>query len=240
MTKAFLVLLGLTAWWQLSMIGAAAQPSVYSGVYAYGEGDLTSSSDWQAVTNFVGDAQKNVSIINNFDSWTDSSSSTNGTQTFPTTEMDNIRSFGSIPMFTWQPQNGSQGVTQSFTLASISAGHYDSYITTWAAAAKAWGHPFFLRLAHEMNGNWYPWCAGVNGNTAAQYMQMWQHVHDIFTSVGATNVTGVSMWFRAWRHRLTSFIRATTTWTGSRWTATTGWPTPGRIFRPLRPPRSLN
>lgn len=176
---------------QLFTFNVSAQPAVYSGVYAYGEGGLTSSSDWQAVTNFVINAQKDVSIINNFDSWTDTASSTNGTQAFPTTEMNNIRSHGSIPMFTWQPQNGSQGVTQSFTLANIINGAYDTYITSWAAAAKSWGHPFFLRLAHEMNGTWYPWCASVNGNSAAQYVQMWQHVHDIFTSVGATNVTWV-------------------------------------------------
>jgi autotransporter-associated beta strand protein len=179
------------AWLQLSAAAAVAQPSVYSGVYAYGEGGLTLPSDWQAVTNFVINAQKDVSIINNFDSWTDSSSSTNGTQAFPTTEMNNIRSHGSIPMFTWQPRNGSQGVTQSFTLANIINGAYDTYISNWAASAKSWGHPFFLRPAHEMNGNWYPWCASVNGNTPSQYIQMWQHIHDIFTSVGATNVTWV-------------------------------------------------
>jgi autotransporter-associated beta strand protein len=191
MKKKLIIVVWYAAWLQLFLTKAVAQPSVYSGVYAYGEGGLTSSSDWQAVTNFVNNAQKDVSIINNFDSWTDSSSATNGTQTFPTTEMNNIRSHGSIPMFTWQPQNGSQGVTQSFTLANIINGAYDTYITNWAAAAKSWGHPFFLRLAHEMNGTWYPWCASVNGNTAAQYVQMWQHVHDIFTSVGATNVTWV-------------------------------------------------
>jgi autotransporter-associated beta strand protein len=176
---------------QLFTCKVSAQPSVYSGVYAYGEGGLTTSTDWQAVTNFVTNAQKDVSIVNNFDSWTDSNSSTNGTQAFPMVEMNDTRSHGSIPMFTWQPQNGSQGVTQSFTLANIINGAYDTYITNWAASAKSWGHPFFLRLAHEMNGNWYPWCASVNGNTPGQYIQMWQHVHDIFTGVGATNVTWV-------------------------------------------------
>src|SRR6202021_2452613 len=80
---------------------------------------------------------------------------------------------------------------QSFTLASIIAGDYDAYITNWATAAKAWGHPFFLRFAHEMNGNWYPWAASVNGNTAGEYIQAWQHVHNIFVSVGATNATWV-------------------------------------------------
>ncbi len=191
MKNSLVVVTVLVAWMHWSMTMAGAQPSVYSGVYAYGEGGVTSSSDWQAVTNFVSNAQKGVSIVNNFDSWTDTASSTNGTQAFPTAEMNNIRGNNSIPMFTWQPENGAQGLAQSFTLASIIAGSYDAYITIWASAAKAWGHPFFLRFAHEMNGSWYPWCAGVNSNTAAQYVQMWQHVHDLFTSVGATNVTWV-------------------------------------------------
>ena len=59
----------------LFTFNASAQPAVYSGVYAYGEGGLTTSTDWQAVTNFVTNAQKDVSIINNFDSWNHSSSS---------------------------------------------------------------------------------------------------------------------------------------------------------------------
>jgi len=42
-----------------------------------------------------------------------------------------------------------------------------------------------------MNGNWFAWSEKVNGNTAGQYIQMWRHVHDIFTSVGANNVTWV-------------------------------------------------
>lgn len=190
MKKNFIALFWLVTWFHFSMTGAVAQPSVYSGVYAFGEGGLTSSSDWQAVSNFVNNAQKDVSIINNFDEWT-SNSSTQGTKPFPTTEMNNIRGHGSIPMFTWMPQNGSAITAQSITLANITNGDYDTYIANWATSAKNWGHPFFLRFAHEMNGTWYPWSPGVNGNTPAQFVQMWQHVHDIFTSVGATNVTWV-------------------------------------------------
>jgi autotransporter-associated beta strand protein len=177
-------------WW-LASSPTQAQPSVYSGVYAYGEGGLATATDLQAITNFVSTAQKDVSILNNFNSWTFTASATNGTKTFPSAEMTNIRNHGSIPMFTWQPENGSLGIDQSFTLASITASNYDDYITAWAVAAKAWGYPFFLRFAHEMNGNWYPWAEGVNGNVSGQYVPMWRHVHDIFTSVGATNVTWV-------------------------------------------------
>ena len=42
-----------------------------------------------------------------------------------------------------------------------------------------------------MNGNWFPWCEGVNGNQPGEYVAAWRHVHDIFTAVGATNATWV-------------------------------------------------
>ena len=54
-----------------------------------------------------------------------------------------------------------------------------------------WGRPFFLRFDAEMNGFWFPWSEGVNGNRPGQFVAAWRHVHDIFTQVGATNATWV-------------------------------------------------
>jgi hypothetical protein len=48
-----------------------------------------------------------------------------------------------------------------------------------------------LRFAHEMNGNWYPWCEAVNGNQPGDYIRAWQHVHGLFTAAGASNVNWV-------------------------------------------------
>jgi hypothetical protein len=44
-------------------------------------------------------------------------------------------------------------------LAKLYTGTYDAYITQWAQDAKNWGHPFFLRFDHELNGWWCPWNA---------------------------------------------------------------------------------
>ncbi len=185
-----MLLAALIAGWHLCVSNAVAQPSVYSGVFTFGSGGLDTAAKQQTIINFVSDAQKDISIINLFKSW--STSGTIGNSPFPTTAMDYIRSHGSIPLLSWEPWDPAAGTTQpAFSLASITNGDHDAFITIWATAAKNWGNPFFLRLAHEMNGNWYPWGAGVNGNTANQYVQMWRHVHDIFTSVGATNVTWV-------------------------------------------------
>jgi len=42
-----------------------------------------------------------------------------------------------------------------------------------------------------MNGSWYPWGLGVNGNTAAQYITMWRKVVTAFRMAGASNVRWV-------------------------------------------------
>ena len=42
-----------------------------------------------------------------------------------------------------------------------------------------------------MNGDWFPWAENANGNQPGDYVAAWRHVHDIFTSVGATNATWV-------------------------------------------------
>jgi beta-mannanase len=78
----------------------------------------------------------------------------------------------------------------SVPLRDITAGKYDSSLTTWALEAKAFGHPFFLRWDWEMNGSWFSWgTTSSNQNTPADYVSSWRHIHDIFTQVGATNVT---------------------------------------------------
>lgn len=42
-----------------------------------------------------------------------------------------------------------------------------------------------------MNGDWYPWCEGVNSNAPGDYVKAWRHVHDLFEQEGATNATWV-------------------------------------------------
>lgn len=81
--------------------------------------------------------------------------------------------------------------TGSMSLAGIASGKYDSSITTWFEQAAAWGHPFFLILDVEMNGSWEPYAPGRNGNTAADFVAMWRHVHALADAAGAKNVTWV-------------------------------------------------
>ncbi len=159
------------------------QPSVYYGVHVPGW-----LQDMSAVTTFEQDADKSVSIVMWYQGW----GLQDGTQNFELTWMNNVRNHGSIPMVTWEPWLYTQGPNQpTYSLQNIISGKFDAYITKWAQDSKAWGHPYFLRFAHEMNGNWYPWSEQVNGNKAGQYVKAWQHVHDIFTQQGVKNVTWV-------------------------------------------------
>jgi mannan endo-1,4-beta-mannosidase len=113
---------------------------------------------------------------------------------FPTAQMESVRSYGAIPFFGW----GSDSIPvpdvpfqPDFELSDVIAGKYDPYIRKFAEAARDWGHGFFLRFNWEMNGNWFPWGATVNNAQPGEYVAAWRHVHDIFTSVGATNATWV-------------------------------------------------
>jgi len=111
---------------------------------------------------------------------------------FPDTPLESIRSYGAIPVLSWNSGSSPPQLVQpDFSLAAVSSGRYDAYIEEFARKAKEWGHPFFLRFNWEMNGFWFPWGIGVNGNSADQYVAAWRHVHDIFTAVGATNATWI-------------------------------------------------
>ena len=102
--------------------------------------------------------------------------------------MEKVRQRGELSLFDWTSRDydvNPEKDQPAFSLSTIISGKYDAYIRQWASEAKNWGHPFFLRFNHEMNGDWYPWSEQVNGNQPGQFVQAWRHVHDIFTQVGA-------------------------------------------------------
>jgi beta-mannanase len=113
-------------------------------------------------------------------------------QSPPITEMDAVRSRGATPLVTWEPWAWGGGVEQpAYSLDRVAAGDFDAHITQWGQSLAAWGKPVMLRFAHEMNGNWYPWAEGVNGNQPGDYVAAWRHVHDVVAATGAANVQWV-------------------------------------------------
>jgi len=102
---------------------------------------------------------------------------------------DSVAARGARLSITWEPWVADSGSAQRrYSLASIIDGSHDAYIDMFAKSIRAFGHPVTIRLMHEMNGNWYPWGLGVNGNRPGEYVRAWQHVHDRFTALGVTDV----------------------------------------------------
>lgn len=81
--------------------------------------------------------------------------------------------------------------SQDVPLAQIAAGRYDSSIKSWAESARRFGRPFFLLFDEEMNGTWYGYSPGKNGNTVGDFIAAWRHIHDVMDAEGASNVTWV-------------------------------------------------
>jgi beta-mannanase len=99
---------------------------------------------------------------------------------------------GFTPMITWEPwqlkapeASGRPEDQKEYSLAALASGRYDGYMRKWALDLKRISSPVFLRPMHEMNGNWYPWCGKVNGNTPQGYVAAWRHVRSIFRDTGS-------------------------------------------------------
>ena len=156
----------------LVLIVSVQTNKVYWGAWA--------GEDYQLSTIQAFEAQigKNLSIWNNMQWWYNSSD-------FNFAWMNDVRNDGLIPMVSWSPNN--QADSSFVDLSSILNGSWDSYLTAWGQASAAWGHPYFLRLMWEFNGNWvepeglYPYGSSAPdtqsaGNTPQEFVQAWQYI----------------------------------------------------------------
>jgi beta-mannanase len=161
---------------------AAVAPPLTLGAYiADAPGDVTK------LDQFIGMIGATPGIVMWYQDWEHP-----GKREFDPAKLDGVTARGAMPMITWEPWDATAGPNQpAYSLGTIIAGAHDPYIHAWAQGAAAWGKPLYLKFAHEMNGDWYPWAANANGNSAAQYIAMWQHVRAIFQQEGAANVRWV-------------------------------------------------
>jgi mannan endo-1,4-beta-mannosidase len=191
--RAVALLAALTAVSMVCSCGTSrtVTPPLYWGAY-FGD-HLTGTQppwDMSAVSRLEALTGKRPSLVHFASPFASCRSSGCSFYAFPAAAMETVRRYGAIPFFSWGSQSTPSSLDEpDFQLADIITGTYDEYIRTFAEAARRWGHPFFLRFNHEMNGRWFPWAEGVNGNRRGEYVQAWRHVHDIFRRVGATNVT---------------------------------------------------
>jgi hypothetical protein len=167
-----------------SLLGLALTPHADAAARPTAKLTPAHGAYWGMTTDYKGgisgrEAQlgRTMGLHNMFFTWTDS---------FPIGGQTDDVAKGRVPMVTWEPWNTK--------LASIAGGTYDANIVSHARAMRDFRHPIFLRFAHEMNGDWYPWTGSANGGGTtgpARYVAAWRHVHDIFVREGATNVVWV-------------------------------------------------
>ena len=151
--------------------------------------------DMTALDAFQKRTKKGLSLLAFYAPFADCKTKKKGCQFngFPTVPLEAVREYGAIPFLSWSSASTTEDPLRQpeFRLAKIINGSYDSYIREFAEASLAWGHPYFLRFDWEMNGFWFPWNEGINGNKKGEFVKAWRHVHDIFTKVGAVNANWV-------------------------------------------------
>lgn len=158
-------------------------PAISSAALRYGvstPGGAAANSELDAVASRLGEAPSIVLSYYDF------------SQAAPIADLNSVAARGATSLVTWEPWRwGGGSVQPEFTNARIAAGDFDAYLTQWGSALANWGKPVLLRYAHEMNGNWYPWSDGTNSNASGSYVAAWQHVHDVVSAQGASNVSWV-------------------------------------------------
>jgi len=148
--------------------------------------------DFRAVSRFEQNAGRGVSIVSFASPFMNCTTPNCSSYNFPRTPFAAIRAHGAIPLLSWSSAaEPTTPLQPGFRLQDVIGGRFDAYLLKWAAAAREWGHPFFLRFDWEMNASSFPWSVHANGNTPSEYVTAWRHVHDLFTRVGATNATWV-------------------------------------------------
>lgn len=96
---------------------------------------------------------------------------------------------GYIPMITLEDHfvNSNPNLKQP-NLYSIVEGHFDSFFADWARQIKQVDGIVLLRILHEFNGDWYPWCIANNDKNPQLLIKAYRHIHDIFNAQHVNNV----------------------------------------------------
>jgi mannan endo-1,4-beta-mannosidase len=155
---------------------------VYYGNQGWAMRDVRAMEAWQ---------EKRHAVVELFTNW---SGSRKTLDNLFGQQLPNIWNSGNVPLVTWEPFTGSS--TPADVEVRIARGDYDGYVRTWATRLAAFlagsdglrgtgdDRRAYLRLAHEANGDWYPWGAALGGNTPADYVAMWRRVHGLVTATG--------------------------------------------------------
>jgi hypothetical protein len=142
-----------------------ATPGSYVGIYAVG-----APASYTGVTAFANATGIRPRLVVYYSGWL---------EPFQTAFATSAARHGAVPLVQINPTDVS--------LAGIASGQYDSYLTAYAKAVRAYRHPVILSFGHEMNAYWYSWGYGSASPTA--FVAAWRHIVTLFRERGARNVT---------------------------------------------------
>ncbi len=167
MAKKISVFFGLI----IFLAGSVFAQEVFLGVFREG-----APKNMGLIKQFEQQAGKKPAMIMWYQDWA---------QSFPKDDALAVINYGAIPHIVWEPWYWN--LHDNVKLKDIIAGKWDSYIRSWAKDIKAFNHPIFLRVAHEMNMEGYPWGVVNNDKNPEIYIKAFRHVVDIFKAEKASN-----------------------------------------------------
>ena len=148
-----------------SLLGAASpyqqlqipEKGAYTGAYCdFGDGE--DGVTYEALENFQQLTGKPMALVAFGSFW--------GRGSFPTEQVQRVRSYGAVPLLFWSPWDApydQKHGPDKFSLTEIIAGKWDAYIDQWADEAAKVPSQFFVSFACEMNGTWFPWSGWFYG-----------------------------------------------------------------------------
>jgi mannan endo-1,4-beta-mannosidase len=140
-------------------------PQSYLGVYTDG-----APKSYSGVTAFTNATGARPDLVMYYSGWC---------VPFQTSFATTAASNGAVPLVQMDPTGVS--------IAEIAAGKYDGYLSAYAEAVRAYGHPVILSFGHEMNGTWYQW--GYGQTRPADFVAAWRHIVTLFRALEVRNVT---------------------------------------------------
>jgi len=94
---------------------------------------------------------------------------------------------GYVPMITLEDRYVNTIPGPQPNLYSITEGHFDFFFTQWAKRIKQLNSIVLVRILHEFNGDWYPWCTIKNDRNPEMVIKAFHHIRNIFRREGADN-----------------------------------------------------
>jgi beta-mannanase len=163
--------------------GAQAAPGLQFGAYTAGSGYGGNVSPTNQLEQQL---QRRISIVSWYTNWSDNAPiNYNAAKA-----VRGVRASGRTPLITWEPWRIESGTAwqPDYELSQIISGRYDGYIRRYARNLKSTRTTVYVRMMHEMNGDFYPWSGATNNNNAKRFKKAWRHVVGQYRKVGARNV----------------------------------------------------